>query len=416
MKSRFMLTLKSTAHFGDDIAKLVQKILLVGEVAALARDLEVGASLYRIQMRAAALKFNVEELDLKNSEDEASGNTAGDAMSFSTIIDKARRDRYTGSITESQRNEMMGLLGRSSTSAVNDSHRNHQRSLLGTNAPALLSMMTESWEEPETETKERIDDVSISAILQFRQALVLASNDFPFSMAFGLADTREHCIESSHKVYKRLLLRQSDEGVLDFDTIALLAITDNGDIEHEKMKDLIRLFRPERNGTLTLVDFVKSVDKVYKRLRLLSASVANAAQIDKAAERIFNCIFYTIATIIIIAILGLDPMALFLSISSIIVAFAFMISNASSRWFEGMLFVLARRPYSIGDRIHVSPVDEGKSMSSCVTVSHNNHSDIHSFCLYSCSLRYQSKWLVDLVRRERRFVQNDDTLCDYERR
>ena len=110
----FHATLKSTAHFGDDIAKLVQKILLVGEVAALARDLEVGASLYRIQMRAAALKFNVEELDLKNSEDEASGNTAGDAMSFSTIIDKARRDRYTGSITESQRNEMMGLLGRSS--------------------------------------------------------------------------------------------------------------------------------------------------------------------------------------------------------------------------------------------------------------------------------------------------------------
>lgn len=205
-------------------------------------------------------------------------------------------------------------------------------------------------------------DVSISAILQFRQALTLAVNDFPFSVAFGIADTREHCIESSQKVYKRLLLRQLDEDVLDFDTIALLATTDEG-IDREKMKELIRLFRPERDGSLTLIDFVKSVDAVYKRLRLLSASIANAGQIDHAAEKIFNAVFYLIAAIIIVSVVGYDPLALFLSLSSIIVAFAFMIGNASARYFEGILFVLIRRPYSIGDRIHVSPVDEGKSFS-----------------------------------------------------
>lgn len=190
-------------------------------------------------------------------------------------------------------------------------------------------------------------------------------NDFPFSLAFGLADTREHCIESSQKVYKRLLLRQPEEGVLDFDTIALLATTDDGNIDREKMKELIRLFRPERDGTLTLVDFVKSVDAVYKRLRLLSASINNRRQIDNAAERIFNWIFYTIVAIVIVTVLGFDPLAMFLSLSSIIVAFAFMIGNASAKYFEGILFILMRRPYGIGDRIHVSPVDEGKF--SCVS-------------------------------------------------
>jgi len=140
-----------------------------------------------------------------------------------------------------------------------------------------------------------------------------------------------------------LLLRQPEEGVLDFDTIALLATTDDGDIDCDKMKELIRLFRPERDGTLTMIDFVKSVDAVYKRLRLLSATINNRRQIDDAAEHIFNWVFYMIVTIIIVVILGFDPMAMFLSLSSVIVAFAFMIGNASAKYFEGICFVLMRR-------------------------------------------------------------------------
>jgi hypothetical protein len=38
---------------------------------------------------------------------------------------------------------------------------------------------------------------------------------------------------------------------------------------------------------------------------------------------------------------------MFLSVSSFIVGFAFMIGNASSRWLEGLLFILVRRKYRI---------------------------------------------------------------------
>lgn len=43
--------------------------------------------------------------------------------------------------------------------------------------------------------------------------------------------------------------------------------------------------------------------------------------------------------------------------SSVILAFAFMIGSASAKYFEGVLFILGRRPYGIGDIIHVSSVD-----------------------------------------------------------
>lgn len=57
-----------------------------------------------------------------------------------------------------------------------------------------------------------------------------------------------------------------------------------------------------------------------------------------------------------------DPFALFLSLSSVILAFAFMIGSASSKYFEGVLFILARRPYGIGDKISVSNNEEVASL------------------------------------------------------
>ena len=127
-------------------------------------------------------------------------------------------------------------------------------------------------------------------------------------------------------------------GVLVFDAIATLAKsepgTKSGEIDSSKMKDLIRLFRPDREGNLTMLDFVKSVDAVYKKLRLLRAAISSSSQIDRATEMMINCFFYFTAFCVILARLKIDPLAFFLSMSSVIIAFAFMIGSASSKYFE----------------------------------------------------------------------------------
>ena len=163
----------------------------------------------------------------------------------------------------------------------------------------------------------------------------------PFATAFGLADTREHCIESSQGVYRRLLLEDSlkSTGVLDFSTISVLAKADSDgldvdEIDPAKMKDLIRLFRPSRDGKLTMLEFVKSVDTVYKSLRLLRASISNSSQIGHATEIMINVVFYFFVFCIILASFKVNPLAFFLSLSSVIIAFAFMIGAASAKYFE----------------------------------------------------------------------------------
>jgi small-conductance mechanosensitive channel len=198
---------------------------------------------------------------------------------------------------------------------------------------------------------------SISAVLHFRKALTFIQKGYPFSFAFGPAYSREACIESAQEVYRRLMMRTPAETVLPFETLALLALTDTYEIDQRKAKDLVKLFRPDRQGYLTVLDFVKSVDSVYKEFRLLSASIENSSRIDRAFENLFNIVFYALVTTMILSQLGFDPLALFLSLSSVILAFAFMIGSASAKYFEGLLFILVRRPYGIGDRIHISNVE-----------------------------------------------------------
>jgi hypothetical protein len=158
--------------------------------------------------------------------------------------------------------------------------------------------------------------------------------DYPFTLAYGPADSRETCVESAQNLYQRLIGNSPNWDAGPFESMCTLALKKDGAIDTERMKDLIKLFRPDRQGNLTLLDFVKSCDTVYKEMRLLRASIANSGQIDRAFEIMLNVIFYVILAIIILAVLGLDPLALFISISGIVLAFAFMIGSASSKYFE----------------------------------------------------------------------------------
>jgi len=62
-----------------------------------------------------------------------------------------------------------------------------------------------------------------------------------------------------------------------------------------------------------------------------------------------NSIFFIILWVIMFYIVGLDPMAIFVSISSFVIGFAFMIGNASSKYFSGLLFILVRRKCAVYD-------------------------------------------------------------------
>ena len=83
-------------------------------------------------------------------------------------------------------------------------------------------------------------------------------------------------------------------------------------------------------------------------MKLLRASVRSSQKIDKSFEQILNVVFYFVLSLLILNALGFNALVVFGSLSSVILSFSFMISQASSKFIEGLLFIICRRPYDIG--------------------------------------------------------------------
>jgi len=107
---------------------------------------------------------------------------------------------------------------------------------------------------------------------------MLLETEYPFSVRFGLADSRKNCIASSARVYQSLVRRQREATTLKFSTLSAVAVDPNdGSIDVDKLKLLLKVFRPNKEKELTLVDFTRAVDNVYRELKTLSAAVRNAS-------------------------------------------------------------------------------------------------------------------------------------------
>jgi hypothetical protein len=331
---------KTFVQYAEELTNVVKKAVFLCEVATLARGFHYGTneggtlrqakSVTDFGMSKEALSTMLRKNAPVNENDNDVGNTerssnADDPYSGGLIIDTRRSGMLRNHLDHSQRVRISELLG--------------------------------AWEEPEAEGGAE-GNVTIPSILQFRYSLSLLDNSFMFGIAWGDVSTRAKMVMCSQEVYQRLLLPSPDTEVLKFDVLALVALEQDGrTLNHDKVEDLIRLLRPDRDGNLSLLDFVKSTDCVYKEAKLLRASIRNSEHIDRAFEKATNVVFYTILTCVILSRIGIDPIKLFLSLSGLILAFAFMIGSASAKMFEGFLFILVRRPYNIGDRIHISNVE-----------------------------------------------------------
>ncbi|KAG7373470.1 mechanosensitive ion channel [Nitzschia inconspicua] len=326
-------------HFGAQLAKVMNKMVLVAEVAQLSRRIERSMTMKDYGRDLPSRMKSIKDLSINLEEDNDS--VSSERKTENVVIDTSKRNPLTGSLLSSERMKLLQLL--------------------------------ERWEEPERETAAK-KHTSISSVLKFRNALTFINNVYPFSYQFGLADTREHCIESAQDVYAKLILERNgtESQMLRFETLALIALSSNGQIDQAKAKDLVRVFRPDRQGNLSVLDFIKSVDIVYKEFRFLQASIENSSQIDKSFENLVNVVFYAIVISFILSQLGFDPFSLFLSLSSVVLAFAFAIGSASAKYFEGLLFILVRRPYGIGDLIHVSNIESGTVLEGSVGWTVNN--------------------------------------------
>eukprot|EP00986_Skeletonema_menzelii_P012229 scaffold6654_cov135-Skeletonema_menzelii.AAC.2 len=223
-----------------------------------------------------------------------------------------------------------------------------------TSTTAHIKSLLNGWEEPVNKRDKEIQDPTIHEILQFRKALSFLEDSHPFGLSFGPAFSRDSCIKSSKALYKGLLALTPGSTILHFDVIGVLAYNADGSFDERKAKELVKLFRPDKNDEISLLAFVQSCDSAYKKLRYLRAGVSNSTLIDKVLENFFNGVFSICLGLGVMAVLKMNPWTLLVSMSTILVSFAFAFGPSVAQIIEGCIMIAVRRPFDLGDRIGIA--------------------------------------------------------------
>eukprot|EP00586_Coscinodiscus_wailesii_P020942 CAMPEP_0172493634 /NCGR_PEP_ID=MMETSP1066-20121228/25037_1 /TAXON_ID=671091 /ORGANISM="Coscinodiscus wailesii, Strain CCMP2513" /LENGTH=878 /DNA_ID=CAMNT_0013263857 /DNA_START=100 /DNA_END=2736 /DNA_ORIENTATION=+ len=331
-------------HFEEKLEKLLGNMILVAEVSYLAW--EASHSDGRPPTIAGlgehivgGITKELSKMDDSEGDDDEDEDDDEDGGEGKDVKEDAAKD--TACITR---------MSTDSISTVHGSKLQSQRMCF-----RKLKSRLEAWEVPKSKSDQCL--ASHHDILRFRKMVALMNENEPFSSSFGPANDRDSCIKSARHVFHKLLFYAPRDKAKSTDKIPFsvmataLAEEENGEIDNAKIQDLRRLFHPDKDDYIDELSFVQACDHVYKKMRYLRASIGNAFLIDNMLEDIVDVICAIVITLAIIALMRYNPYKLLLSMTSLMVSFAFAIGPSVAKYIEGVVMIAVRRPYDLGDRI-----------------------------------------------------------------
>jgi hypothetical protein len=158
--------------------------------------------------------------------------------------------------------------------------------------------------------------------------------EYPLGTGFGPASTRDELIVSAQSLYQRLLKLAPGSRILPHSVLMVLTENEDGTEDKEKRRSLKNLFRPDADDEVPILAFLQSCDTAYKKLRYFRASVGNSSVIDNVLENIIDTVYGFGLTLLILALLNLNPWPLLVSMSTLLVTFAFAIGPTAAKAIE----------------------------------------------------------------------------------
>ena len=350
-----LLGKKKYSTYGPMMEKIMRKVLLIAEVSLLGEDIEFSAKNLQKEAMAKLSKSPArgwlftnygDVVDAAGDEDvedeDISLTDASHPRKYSDLYDIAGMEGNDEDNTAPPQ-EVEETIARENTRKglkwkpfqKSGTSKEVKKFLQQPTKDLELQTLLGEWEEPETLNKVAWEDnISIRKILQFRESLKYMDGSHPLSVPFGRADTRKSCTVSAQRIYERLLLKTPGAKELHFDTIMVLAMDQDGKLQKDKARALIRLFRPDRQGNISLIDFVRSCDRMYRRVRMFRATTLKSAQLDDAFERLVNFGFYFLLFFAVIVAIGLDATNIVAVSASVLLPLSFLFSASASKYVE----------------------------------------------------------------------------------
>lgn len=208
---------RTVSHFNAEMEKVFAKMILIGEIAALAKEIENKHEGFRGTI-AGGLEDDEKLVRFREILLCDSCSTAEGSPEKSSPPKPGGRKSLSG-LTESKENtpemnqgikkipqpgeESPGTRGsgsRQTTSFVDASTaEGAEKPVYASSSNVKLMNLLEEWEEPEL-TSSGKSVATVKDLVNFRKAVSYMDDKYPFSHAFGLANTRELTISSAQTV------------------------------------------------------------------------------------------------------------------------------------------------------------------------------------------------------------------------
>jgi hypothetical protein len=258
--------------------------------------------------RWSSLRFN------DKSGKESSGKDMDDESDDEFDDDDAKKNAE-------EKPPMRTLLAR--TSAMSSSSRGLIK----------IKNLLDRWEEPVNKL-DKSSASNVNDVLKFRKALTYMDLEHPFGEAFGPASTRNELIKSAQILYRRLLKLSPGSRVLPSSVLSVLSENEDGTVDRTIKKSVNLLFPADIDSEIPILSFIQNCDVVYRRLRYFRASVGNTSVIDTVLENIINVFFSFGLAVVILSLLNFNPWPLLVSVSTLLVSFAFAIGPTAAKAIE----------------------------------------------------------------------------------
>jgi hypothetical protein len=196
-----------------------------------------------------------------------------------------------------------------------------------------IKNLLDRWEEPVNKL-DKSSASNVNDVLKFRKALTYMDLEHPFGEAFGPASTRNELIKSAQILYQRLLKLSPGSRAIPNSVLSVLSENGDGTVDRNIKKSVNHLFPADVDGEIPILAFIQNCDVVYRRLRYFRASVGNNSVIDTVLENIINGFFAFGLAVVILSLLNFNPWPLLVSVSTLLVSFAFAIGPTAAKAIE----------------------------------------------------------------------------------
>ena len=82
----------------------------------------------------------------------------------------------------------------------------------------------------------------------------------------------------------------------------------------------MRLLRPNETGSVSMSEFVKRVDEVYRELRLLDANIMNDLSLDESLDSVTSCVLIAVTIVSLLIMFGARTLPVALLCASVLIS------------------------------------------------------------------------------------------------